>query len=294
MTLQVDAQPGFTASRAEPVLYAVVEADGSIAALSPAASGRPAPRALHELVAPEDRQVVAALLAQAAPGQMETELAGDPRQARVSLSISAPMVGTAQVLRVAVAHDLEALRRGEELAEARYGVDPLTGLMTRGLLLARYPAFAAGVRRATGSLTAAVFLDVDGLKEVNDRHGHATGDAVLSALGERLSTLVRPGDLAARVGGDEMVVLLGGLPSATSIEAVVQRVERAMVTRRGLPPEAGAVSCSVGATDFHPDEALDCVLDRADAAMYLAKRARPGAVPRDVRCPTCSVGGGAR
>ena len=157
---------------------------------------------------------------------------------------------------------LEGMRR--ELRDLSL-TDHLTGLTNaRGLALGGQELLARA--RSAGHGVVVVAVDVDGLKEVNDRLGHAAGDALLREVASRLRRCVRAGDLAARLGGDEFVLVLGN-PDAPPA-AVGGRVREALA-RDGRP--LGSVG--VAGAD-HAPELLDRLLRSADAAMYGEKEAR--------------------
>lgn len=151
--------------------------------------------------------------------------------------------------------------------------DPLTGLANRALLEERLRASLARDARA-GTSTAVLFMDLDGFKQVNDRHGHAVGDAVLRSVAERLTAVVRPSDTVARLGGDEFVVLV---ESATphAVEVLVPRVEAAVHRPIVVGARSLRVGVSVGVATSAAGEADPAgLLAAADAQMYQAKRAR--------------------
>jgi diguanylate cyclase (GGDEF)-like protein/PAS domain S-box-containing protein len=149
--------------------------------------------------------------------------------------------------------------------------DPLTGLLNRRAFERALEQHLARVRRY-GVQGAMLMIDLDGFKALNDRHGHGSGDALLSGASERLRGRLRTSDLLARLGGDEFAALL---PAADRAEAEhVARVAVEVV--RDLSPATGPpVTASVGAV-LIADPALDAeaVLRAADGAMYAAKRAR--------------------
>lgn len=166
----------------------------------------------------------------------------------------------------------EALRRSaDQLAAARR--DALTELPLRAgflddleLALAR-----AGFGRRR---LAVVMVDVDQLKRVNEQHGHAVGDALLHALGQRLQAQLRPGDLAGRLGGDEFAMVLGDVHAQADALALARRVAEALegpVRQQG--PEL-QLQVSVGVALF-PEDGLEAetLLRHADAAMGRAKGA---------------------
>jgi len=152
--------------------------------------------------------------------------------------------------------------------------DPLTGLANRALLEERLrTALARDARSGEG--TGALFLDLDGFKNVNDRHGHAVGDAVLRTIAERLVSAVRPSDTVARLGGDEFVVLVEGATEVT-LEVLEGRLSAALQ----VPVKVGTLDLEVGvsiggALSRAGEGDPPGLIAAADARMYVAKRSRP-------------------
>jgi diguanylate cyclase (GGDEF)-like protein/PAS domain S-box-containing protein len=146
--------------------------------------------------------------------------------------------------------------------------DPLTGLANRTLLQERLRAVLARDAR-TGATTALLFLDLDGFKAVNDRHGHAVGDTVLKVIAERLTAVVRPSDTVARLGGDEFVVLVEGA-SDEGVTLLTKRLREAVEEPIGT--QSLEVGVSIGVALSHRGEAEpSALLGAADRAMYAAK-----------------------
>lgn len=155
--------------------------------------------------------------------------------------------------------------------ERQSRTDALTGVANRRHFEERM-AQALDRLHADGLPLAALSLDLDRFKQINDRHGHAAGDAMLRTFAARLRQSVRHSDLVARLGGDEFVILLEN-PAPGGAESVAGKIVQAM----HAPVEAGGVaillSTSIGiAHARRPDQAAT-LLDRADAALYAAKRA---------------------
>lgn len=175
--------------------------------------------------------------------------------------------------RLALLRDMTARRAAEAAVVERATHDELTHLANRYLFLDRLTQALARIHRGAGSL-ALFFVDLDGFKLINDRYGHAIGDAVLTAAAHLLLELVRPGDTAARFGGDEFVLICESMDKAAA-DAIVERVEAAFespVIVDGQPIEVGA---SVGyALLDDPALSPDQALALADAAMYQEKRRR--------------------
>ncbi len=147
--------------------------------------------------------------------------------------------------------------------------DPLTGLANRTLFQRRVEASLA---RGTGSATV-LFLDLDDFKAINDRAGHAAGDAVLVAAAGRIEAAVRPDDVAARFGGDEFAVLLEDVDDHHG-EQVAGRILDLFAEPVTIDGESMWVRSSVGiATASAGSLAADQLLRQADIAMYRAKEA---------------------
>ncbi|MBW8852877.1 MAG: diguanylate cyclase [Bradyrhizobium sp.] len=161
----------------------------------------------------------------------------------------------------------------ERIASLAYS-DPLTGLANR---ISLAPALEQAIERARrqGARLAGVFIDLDGFKQINDRHGHAAGDAFLVEVAQRLRRNVRASDLVARLGGDEFFVVLEAVQDLAGVERVVVKIIDAL--RRPYPGIGEAtrrVSATLGISIF-PDDAPDATMlvEHADEAMYTAKQA---------------------
>jgi diguanylate cyclase (GGDEF)-like protein len=142
------------------------------------------------------------------------------------------------------------------------GTDHLTGLLNRGGFQTAALRERALADRTGSPLTLAV-LDLDGFKQINDREGHAAGDRLLADLGRAWRARVRPGDILARHGGDEFVLLLPATTRAGA-QVVLERL------RQGEDP----VGWSVGVSEWRSGESLDAPLVRADRYLYGVKSAR--------------------
>jgi diguanylate cyclase (GGDEF)-like protein/PAS domain S-box-containing protein len=162
--------------------------------------------------------------------------------------------------------------RSEERTRYEALHDPLTGLANRTLLRDRLHHALA--RRERGA-TAALFVDLDNFKQVNDAHGHAAGDEVLVEIARRLHTAVRPGDTIARLGGDEFVAVCEGIDVEAAL-AVGRRLQDAIelpLSTGGVEHRlTGSIGIAIGDTD------PDALLGDADAASYRAKAAGRGRI----------------
>ncbi|MBK1839001.1 GGDEF domain-containing protein [Azospirillum sp. YIM B02556] len=186
----------------------------------------------------------------------------------------------------AIEAESAAQQLGAELHQARR--DPLTGLPARGLFI----ELAEGMHRSAGrrgSVLAFLYIDLDGFKGVNDRHGHEQGDKVLVVVAEIMRRTIRDGDLIGRLGGDEFVICLSGhVPNIRTVATSV--ADRIIKEVRDLDMGVG---CSIGIA-FTAGECSDlpCSLRVADAAMYRAKKMGKGAwsihEPMQEPCLSCA------
>lgn len=182
-----------------------------------------------------------------------------------------------------LAQTLDFLRRTQrdlELQEMLAETDELTGLYNRRCLGNQLPEL---MRRATegGGALSMLALDVDDLKGVNDRHGHAAGDAVLRHVAYLLREAVRRADLPCRVGGDEFILLLADMtgPQARRRAEDIQRA----VARSPSPVDDGDVriSLSIGGAVYRAGESASSFLERADRSLYAVKAGGKGRVGFD-------------
>jgi diguanylate cyclase (GGDEF)-like protein len=193
--------------------------------------------------------------------------------------------------RIAAALDREHARadrrlaaRDRALAAADYaaaGEDDLTGALRRGVGLAAVQREVERAHRTQDRLVVA-FVDVDGLKSVNDSSGHAAGDRLLEHAAKLIIKHLRPYDVVARVGGDEFVCSLTGI----GLDAVRERfglVSADLATG----PDPGSISVGLG--ELRAGDLVDDVVDRADAALVATKRAkRAGSSSRHAPMPSPS------
>jgi diguanylate cyclase (GGDEF)-like protein len=180
----------------------------------------------------------------------------------------------------ALAAQLKDSRARIQDLEARIDIDPLTDTLNRRGFERELRRSLAYVKRySTGA--ALIYVDLDGFKPVNDRHGHSAGDAVLKAVAASLVRSVRASDVVARYGGDEFVVLLWNVRGPAA-DAKARGLEAAVFA---TPVQWGRSSLVVGASAgvalLGPLDTPDEVLARADAAMYTRKRERKGLLAED-------------
>jgi diguanylate cyclase (GGDEF)-like protein len=161
-------------------------------------------------------------------------------------------------------------RSAEERTRHEALHDPLTGLPNRTLFLDRLGhALAQSARR--DSSVAVLFLDLDQFKLVNDSLGHAAGDGLLQAVGERFTEVLRPEDTVARFGGDEFAVLVEDVEAERDATRVAERIAKALTRPFILRRREHFVSVSVGISIGTGGEGPEALIRDADAALYRAK-----------------------
>lgn len=161
----------------------------------------------------------------------------------------------------------ESVERSRNL-EREANTDALTGLLNRRWLDNSMPRFIARHVHAQKPLSVLI-LDIDHFKRFNDEHGHAVGDAVLTLVAQTTWKCLRPTDLAARYGGEEMVVILPETPLAGA-RVAAERVRVAICSSK-LPNLERSITVSIGAACLEEGESAPALLRRADERLYLAK-----------------------
>jgi diguanylate cyclase (GGDEF)-like protein/PAS domain S-box-containing protein len=218
---------------------------------------------------------------------VQRDLGGQPIPDRVDLNFrhadGSIVIGETQITRVrgglqGVSRDVTELRRLEANLAALALRDPLTGLANRRLFDELLDADLARTQRS-GLPLAVAFLDLDGLKQVNDTYGHDAGDSVLCETARRLVSIVRGADIVARFGGDEFVVVYE--PNDPSSHNLIDRIDRALCAPITINANT-MVSCpaSIGVADTrNVGSDPTALLAAADDAMYDIKRARHAVSP---------------
>ncbi|MDP2809220.1 MAG: diguanylate cyclase [Rhodocyclaceae bacterium] len=177
---------------------------------------------------------------------------------------------------VAVFSDFSERKASEEQVSYLAHHDPLTGLSNR-LALNLHLGHQLAVARRNGTRVALLFIDLDGFKPVNDRHGHAEGDSLLVSLAARLRQQARESDLVVRLGGDEFVIVMEGGFTDHDLAAIAADLVAAVAEPCPLAAGMVRVSCSIGIACAPPDgDTAELLLSCADAAMYRAKAAGSG------------------
>ena len=172
-----------------------------------------------------------------------------------------------------IINQVESTRKQAELYRELAGTDPLTSLVNRRRFLEIAEAAIQNLKINKGQL-AVIILDIDHFKNVNDQYGHKAGDEVLTAIAACIKNSLRGGDVAGRYGGEEFVVLVNGASSDQCLK-IAERI-RVAVAQQVIPIDHAAVTVtiSLGITSINPDQVLplDELIDRADQAMYIAKK----------------------
>lgn len=170
--------------------------------------------------------------------------------------------------------EVELLRKELERTQTQAMIDPLTGLKNR-----------RGVERVIEDLhgegrdglhgCSVLMVDIDDFKRINDAHGHLLGDKVIRTVAQLLVAAVKGKDTVSRWGGEEFLVLLPDTPLAGAsalAEGIRSTIERGRIRRMDSSEYIGSVTVSVGAATYRPSEPFDEFVQRADLALYAAKR----------------------
>ena len=172
---------------------------------------------------------------------------------------------------VVTGHDVSDLHRARRSLEHMARHDALTGLANRAVLIEQLEQILD-----KGLPVAAVFIDLDRFKPVNDLFGHDAGDELLCEVSNRLLRVIRHGDLVARVGGDEFVVLAAGVDDIDVGQAFCERIDAVLAEPYLLADGPVRVTASVGLALAATDSTVTSLLADADVAMYEAKAERRG------------------
>jgi diguanylate cyclase (GGDEF)-like protein len=198
-------------------------------------------------------------------------LAKDP----TAPSLDVPLPGrTGLALQTTLDRLRESVREAERQRMRLHEVatrDGLTGLLNRD---AAVDAVAAELTRARRDHTTVMllFIDLDGLKAINDTFGHKFGDDAIQAAGRALRGATRTGDIVARLGGDEFLIAGGPVHDHGDVQALADRVHRAVADRTHSPALRGVVlRCSIGIALSEPGDNVESLIHKADQALYAAK-----------------------
>lgn len=236
-----------------------------------------------ELVAPEDRTALVDARAAEEMFGPETRtfrgMRADGSTRWVEAMVDAlPEPASGAVVRL---RDVEQQVRSAHDLEQMASTDPLTGLLNRRAAMQRMEAVTS--ERRSGHHNAVMFVDLDQFKHINDTYGHDTGDMVLKTQSSRITSLIRDTDFAARVGGDELLVVLTGLNAQSDALRLAERIR----IRCSEPVNVGgglevATTLSIGLAFSRDHESVRQLMSRADRALYRAKTAGRNNVQADL------------
>ncbi|WP_245656155.1 GGDEF domain-containing protein [Novosphingobium naphthalenivorans] len=218
------------------------------------------------------RLAIASILAAVGPVILVSAFLSDPAYLAMAFIAASFVLGAARSIVVRVeATKAEIAGRLVSISLARR--DILTTLPNRLALQEYFDEHAVLI--SSHQPIAVHYLDLDGFKPVNDQYGHATGDALLLAVSDRLRGSVRSGDLVARIGGDEFAIIQFGLHHADEAALLARRIIAAIEQPFIIENHSLVISASVGTAVSHDrNQQLDSLLKAADAKLYEIKQAR--------------------
>ncbi len=229
-----------------------------------------------EFVAPEERERVAAVMRSGGEIAYDSVVLHASGEHRPVQFIVRSMNHGGEVVRMTIVRDIrdriEAQARIQHLAHH----DPLTGLPNRLAFIERVQArlqrARMRARKAAPEALALLFIDLDHFKRVNDSLGHSVGDVLLQTVAERITGALRAGDLVARFGGDEFVLLLAGNPTPASVQEVAVKLLAAIGAPLDVEGATISVTPSIGVA-LYPEHGQTPaeLIKHADTAMYRAK-----------------------
>ncbi|MBI3688899.1 MAG: diguanylate cyclase [Actinobacteria bacterium] len=277
------AQARFQAAFANaPTAILLTNADGVVIAANPALgrmlgsaienlTGRPC----WDIVIPADRHAVRLSIQRLAAGHYAT-VRGDFRYLRPDAGLGWMHARAARLPEepTVIVHllDVTAAKLAAQDLTERASRDPLTGLANRTQVLDQLSV----ALRVPGAGIAVLFADLDGFKQINDQHGHATGDQILIAVAQRMRAAVPATDTVGRIGGDEFAIILTGAGCTVHAADVATRIGHAIDQPISINGARFRLGVSIGvATATASDEVTaESLLAAADGAMYQAKSAR--------------------
>ncbi len=226
-----------------------------------------------EVISPEQFPVSVVLRTGKTSPEATVQIVGKEIGRRWFRISAQPISNSGSISKVVLSTTIEITQYIAERERLQYQAhhDLLTGLPNRVLLFDRIRQAIARSRR-NGSMMALCLIDLDGFKQVNDLHGHLIGDRLLEDVAHRLRSFVREDDTVARIGGDEFVLLMEDLNSATQTEQALERISREVERHFSVDQLQLSVTSSTGVTFFPGDvDDPDVLLRHADQAMYSAK-----------------------
>ncbi|SNY90136.1 PAS domain S-box-containing protein/diguanylate cyclase (GGDEF) domain-containing protein [Cohaesibacter sp. ES.047] len=204
----------------------------------------------------------------------EEEIVSSKGTRKIFMTTKSPLIEGKRVIGVVTSsQDITDRKAAETHLHHMAHHDGLTGLANRSLLRDRVDREIGRCRRGDGRF-ALHLIDLDGFKQVNDVHGHATGDELLVRVGEQLRNVASPNDLVARLGGDEFAILQTNVKNDTHVEQLGQAITNAMPDAISLIDLSTSVTASIGIA-VHPEDgnSFEKLMSNADQAMYKTKAA---------------------
>jgi diguanylate cyclase len=199
------------------------------------------------------------------------EMVEETRTVHTLVSQTQQRLNDEHQLAAAMAERVRALEDEIRRLSDEVSTDQLTQIANRRGLIASFEIESSRAQRNQTPLAVGL-LDIDNFKQLNDTLGHQTGDEALKFLAQRVKQALRPGDLVARYGGEEFVVLLPGTP-VEEAQAAVTRLQRGLSAELFMHEgKQTFVTFSAGVTLHRDGETLESALERADVALYEAKR----------------------
>ena len=176
-------------------------------------------------------------------------------------------------LKTKVDKNEQLIKKEKNFWNSRAIEDPLTKLPNR-LLLHNDLRSALAEANRMNSHVGIIFFDLDGFKQVNDQHGHQTGDLLLAEVAKRLVEYVRPGDKVIRYGGDEFIIIFNNLESRLELEGLIERLSEQINSPFDINGQTLNIRASIGVTFYPLDGSNDpeVLISHADEAMYVAKK----------------------
>jgi diguanylate cyclase (GGDEF)-like protein len=211
-----------------------------------------------------------------------TNSAGDPTVYRATVAVHHDASASGRGSIALIAHNVTAARLETARLRHRASHDPLTGLANRRQVINILRDAVQNQRGASGHV-AALFIDLDRLKYVNDALGHQIGDRLLVSTAARLAETIRPNDHVARIGGDEFLVVCQNVPDPVTALDLAERIRRALTGRLRLKQLDLEFSVSIGIALSDAEvlamsdaDATSALISNADTAMYQAKNSGRG------------------
>ncbi|MDX1343617.1 MAG: sensor domain-containing diguanylate cyclase, partial [Reinekea sp.] len=181
-----------------------------------------------------------------------------------------------QLLNAELVLEKEYIEQAQQQIQFLANHDTLTELPNRRALEAHLNAKLA---ESTTPQFSLVYIDLDGFKPVNDAHGHLIGDRVLQIVGGRLRNVLRKSDFAARIGGDEFVLVVASVVDQTQISVLIERILQSIEQPISVDGNVVQISASIGVVECSEQaQTLDDLMHYADQAMYDVKRAGKGGI----------------